>query len=356
MPKLSSRDTSRSRSTVKSYERPEPTPVVSHHAGTCLEDGLNAERAEINDEQREAAVAAFKREVEGSCLDLSSMRRALQRLDDALFQRLVESRWDEEQASGGKGVDCDGFLRLYFSIFTPATTFGRHLRKAAGRGDQDLVRELVLRGCNPNTGSGTGETALYVMAAFGQLDCAKALKALCGQELIMQPRDRAGWTPLMIASGNGHTPFVQFLLDESVDPEIASDSGRTAMHLAAARGRDRALRVLMSKKTKVDCKDNCGYTPLHLATIHDEVEAMHVLLEAGTPKPRTCLGTQLGITVAIGCGRMWSRIEILGCASNSSEEFGEHSRHNMYVSKDGYDSDVDIYRVWLVRSSLLRVA
>ena len=60
------------------------------------------------------------------------------RLDDALFQRLVESRWDEEQASGGKGVDCDGFLRLYFSIFTPATTFGRHLRKAAGRGDQDL--------------------------------------------------------------------------------------------------------------------------------------------------------------------------------------------------------------------------
>ena len=38
---------------------------------------------------------------------------------------------------------------------------------------------------------------------------------------------QAGWTPLMIASGNGHTPFVQFLLDESVDPEIASDSGKS---------------------------------------------------------------------------------------------------------------------------------
>lgn len=28
------------------------------------------------------------------------------------------------------------------------------------------------------------------MAAFGQLGCAKALKTLCGMELIMQPRDR----------------------------------------------------------------------------------------------------------------------------------------------------------------------
>lgn len=30
----------------------------------------------------------------------------------------------------------------------------------------------------------------------------------------------------MIASGNGHTAFMRFLLDEGVDPGIASDSGR----------------------------------------------------------------------------------------------------------------------------------
>lgn len=52
------------------------------------------------------------------------------------------------------------------------------------------VRELILRGCNPNTGSGTGETALHTMAAFGHVDCAKTLKALCGNELILQPEDK----------------------------------------------------------------------------------------------------------------------------------------------------------------------
>lgn len=58
------------------------------------------------------------------------------------------------------------------------------------------VRELVLRGCKPNTGSGTGETALHCMAAFGRVECAKALKALCGKELILQPRDKVdgGWS------------------------------------------------------------------------------------------------------------------------------------------------------------------
>lgn len=60
------------------------------------------------------------------------------RLDDSLFQRLVESRWEGEQGSNRDGVDCDGFIRLYTSVFTPAIVFGKHLRKAAGRGDQEL--------------------------------------------------------------------------------------------------------------------------------------------------------------------------------------------------------------------------
>ncbi|CAN0317359.1 unnamed protein product, partial [Ectocarpus sp. 13 AM-2016] len=98
---------------------------------------------------------------------------------------------DHGRGGGGDSVDVDGFGRVYGSVAVPAMTFGRHLRKAAGRGDEELVRELILRGCNPNTGSGTGETALHTMAAFGRVDCAKTLRALCGKDLIMQPRDKA---------------------------------------------------------------------------------------------------------------------------------------------------------------------
>lgn len=72
------------------------------------------------------------------------------RLDDALFQRLVEDRWhsytdsddaDHGPGGGGDSVDVDGFARVYGSVAAPAITFGRHLRKAAGRGDEELGEE-----------------------------------------------------------------------------------------------------------------------------------------------------------------------------------------------------------------------
>ncbi|CAM9661569.1 unnamed protein product [Sphacelaria rigidula] len=129
------------------------------------------------------------------------------------------------------------------------------------------------------------------MAAHGQVDCARTLKALSGAEFMVQPKDKAGWTPLMVAAGNGHTPFMRFLLEEGADPRIASESGRTAMHRAAARGRENALKTLISKKAGVDRKDGCGYTPLHLAAMHDQEGAMKVLLEAGAdPEAEDVLG------------------------------------------------------------------
>lgn len=59
-------------------------------------------------------------------------------LDDALFQRLVESRWEGDYGSDGGGLDLDGFVRLFGTVLAPAITYGRHLRKAAGRGDEEL--------------------------------------------------------------------------------------------------------------------------------------------------------------------------------------------------------------------------
>ncbi|CAN0187921.1 unnamed protein product [Pylaiella littoralis] len=318
MSRPSSRNAGRPNSAVvpaRSYERPEPNRIISKHLGTVLEDGfVDVCKEELNEEQYEAAKAAFRSEAKGeSRLGQTSVKQVLLslklRLDDALFQRLVGSRWDSESEQGpdGRGgVDFDGFARIYRNALTPAHTFGRHLRKAAGRGEEELVRELVLRGCDPNTGSGTGETALHTMASFGRVDCAKALRALCGKDLIMQPRDKAGWTPLMVAAGNGHTPFMRLLLDEGVDPGVANNSERTALHRAAARGRDKALKLLISKKAKVDGKDKCGYTGLHLAAMHDEAEAMRALLEAGADIE---VKDALGYTAAHFCSdRLWTKL------------------------------------------------
>jgi len=58
----------------------------------------------------------------------------------------VESRWDDVSGRDNKGVDLDGFACIYRRAATPATTFGRHLRKAAGRGDEELGKARAGRG------------------------------------------------------------------------------------------------------------------------------------------------------------------------------------------------------------------
>lgn len=51
----------------------------------------------------------------------------------------------------------------------------------------------------------------------------------------------------MIAAGNGHTPFVRFLLDENVDPGVANKSGERCYHKPRERrpfaGDDCSVRV-----------------------------------------------------------------------------------------------------------------
>ncbi|CAM9512176.1 unnamed protein product [Discosporangium mesarthrocarpum] len=213
----------------RSYNRLQPEKVISRHAGTVLENGLDHNGVEITLEQRQAVKNAFQGELDGRPLDLRAGRQALERLgvqlDDAMFERLVEAKWSKMEPGDPEGVNLASFEHLYREVVTPAREFGAHLRKAAGRGESELVRELILRGCDPNTGSGMGETAMHTMAAHGQTDTARDLHVLCGKDVLIDPRDKAGWTPLMVAAGNGHTPFMRFLLEEGADVSAASDNG-----------------------------------------------------------------------------------------------------------------------------------
>jgi hypothetical protein len=69
------------------------------------------------------------------------VRSALQtlglRLDDALFERFISTRWASVVSDAG--VNSEGFLVLYAFSIAPATKFGSALRKAAGRGDGKLM-------------------------------------------------------------------------------------------------------------------------------------------------------------------------------------------------------------------------
>lgn len=83
------------------------------------------------------------------------------RLSPALFDRYIE------QSVLLADVDADGlltaaeFVVTFATVFAPSRKFGNALRKAAGRGERDVVLDLLARGCDPNVGDGRGWTGAW---------------------------------------------------------------------------------------------------------------------------------------------------------------------------------------------------
>jgi hypothetical protein len=143
---------------------------------------LLIQQAKLSDERQAAALAAFAAAdaQQTGKLSQEAVRSALQtlfRLDDALFERFVGSRW--ASVASDAGVTSNGFFVLYAIALAPATKFGSALRKAAGRGDGKLM--ILNR---------TVRKYVYVVAPYTAYVCQKyqayEVYVLCHYLLFLQ--------------------------------------------------------------------------------------------------------------------------------------------------------------------------
>lgn len=88
-----------------------------------------------------------------------------------------------------------------------------------------------------------GETALYIAARSGTVEMANKL-LICGANVEIAERTR-GWTPLMVASVEGHISVVELLLQAGAVPSKQDHLGWTALDHAAYRG-----HITLSRKIK----------------------------------------------------------------------------------------------------------
>ncbi|GMI37779.1 hypothetical protein TeGR_g6225, partial [Tetraparma gracilis] len=185
-------------------------------------------------------------------------------------------------------LDEHGAQHVFCKVYAAPVFHGPRLRKAAGRADHDIVRDLVMRGCDINTADGNGHTPLHTAAFLGMKDTVKELAAISGKngaaKLVVDAKDNSGWTPLMCAASNGHVDVVKALLDLNADARTTNKEGRNALHVACSKGMDRVVKLLLGSAAGKDCREHeCerGWTPIYDASLHAHAEVLAVMLKAG---------------------------------------------------------------------------
>jgi glycerophosphodiester phosphodiesterase len=102
-----------------------------------------------------------------------------------------------------------------------------------------IVKLLVDAGVNVNYQDEQGETALHIAARFGHEDCADALLApVDGERMVnVELAEKSyNWTPLFIASVNGHLSIVKALINAGAQINKLDSSQWTPQEHAALRG------------------------------------------------------------------------------------------------------------------------
>jgi glycerophosphodiester phosphodiesterase len=101
-----------------------------------------------------------------------------------------------------------------------------------------IVQLLVDAGVDINFQDEQGETALHVAARFGHVGCAKVLiEGSADQKADLELTEKTfSWTPLFVASVDGHLAVVELLVAAGVDLERLDSSGWSAKEHAGLRG------------------------------------------------------------------------------------------------------------------------
>ena len=145
------------------------------------------------------------------------------------------------------------------------------LIRAAMINDLPRVLQLVQLGASlelkdPNASL----TALHLACMQGHEHVARALLdgKFEGRGAEVDARSKTGWTPLMIASSNGHEAIVRLLLARGARQDLQASDGWTSLHVAVFSHHAAILALMCAAPgaaAALALRNSAGQTPLHLA-------------------------------------------------------------------------------------------
>ena len=128
----------------------------------------------------------------------------------------------------------------------------------------DAVNYLLDNSADFFLRSQSGENLLYFASEAGNVTI---IETVLSRGLDVDCKDSDGATPLMLTVVDSKIDAVNYLLDNTADFFMTSQSGENLLYFASEAGNVTIIETVLSRGLDVDCKDSNGTTPLMLAVV-----------------------------------------------------------------------------------------
>ena len=191
-------------------------------------------------------------------------------------------------ARGSTALRMASITALSLMVLAGADPYESPVADAAQLGDLEAVRALLQQGEDPNAAQADGLTALHWAALNDKRGITEIL--LYAGATVSPITRVGGYTPLHLASQNGHGEVVRKLLESGADANAFTGTGVSSLHFAAQADAAEAIRALIEHGAEVDARDSfSSRTPLMFATHRGAVEATRALVSADADLSATTL-------------------------------------------------------------------
>ncbi|MDH5230550.1 MAG: ankyrin repeat domain-containing protein [Gammaproteobacteria bacterium] len=162
---------------------------------------------------------------------------------------------------------------------TEALSPNQALLIAAARGAINSVVHLVENGAAVNSHDPFGFTPIMLATVEGHTELVKTLIQL---KADIELSNNGGDTAITLASRFNYPAIVRVLLDIDANTNHTNKNGDTALHIAVMQGHEEVIKMLANnKKVNINAREQMQRSPLILATIRGDTSTVELLIRLG---------------------------------------------------------------------------